>query len=150
MPKTVAVMGKKATSKKAATKRTGRQGRPRIAKADGSAPVKAYIHALQGWKKDVAKKFDDLVGREVPNVRRAVKWSSPMYGIEGRGWFAAFGAFSKHVKINFFRGAELKPVPPAGESKLMRSLDIFETDKFDEKLIASWVRQAAALPGWGK
>lgn len=150
MPRTVSVLRKKPASKPTAKKGTGPQGRPRIPKADGAAPVKAYISALPGWKKDVAKKFDALVGREVPHVRRAIKWSSPMYGIEGRGWFAAFGAFAKHVKIQFFRGADLKPVPPAGESKLMRSLDIFETDTFDERLIASWVRQAAALPGWGK
>ncbi|HEX9816542.1 MAG TPA: DUF1801 domain-containing protein, partial [Candidatus Thermoplasmatota archaeon] len=150
VPKTVAVTRRKAASRTKVTTRTGPQGRPRIAKADGSAPVKAYINALQGWKRDLAKTFDDLVRREVPNVRRAVKWSSPMYGVEGQGWFAAFGAFSKHVKINFFRGSQLKPIPPAGEGKDMRSLDIRETDFVDEKKIASWVRQASKIPGWGK
>ncbi len=147
-----------ATAKKSASKATtpkkvkaaGPQGRPRAAKADGNAPVQAYIDALQGWKKDVAKKFDTLVGREVPNVRRAIKWSSPMYGIEGQGWFAAFGVFSKKIKINFFRGVDLKPVPPEGEGALMRSVDVAETDTFNDKRIAQWVRQAAKLPGWGK
>lgn len=117
-------------------------------KAEGDAPVRAYIEALSGWKKDIAKRFDALVEREVPNLCRAVKWSAPFYGVEGNGWFAAFGAFKDHVKINFFRGTSLKPMPPSGEAKLMRSLDIRESDGFDEKQIASWVRQAAKLPGW--
>lgn len=130
-------------------KTSARPGRPRVAKADGNAPVQAFINALSGWKKDVAKKFDAIVGREVPNVRRAIKWSSPMYGIEGQGWFAAIGVFSKHVKLTFFRGTDLKPVPPAGEAHLMRGLDLRETDPFDEKQVASWVRQASRMPGWG-
>src|SRR5688572_4997631 len=131
----------KMKAKPAAPKKFGdRMGK--AGKADGDAPVRAYIEALSGWKKDLAKRFDALVEREVPGLRRAVKWSAPMYGIEGRGWFASFGAFKEHVKLVFFRGAELKPVPPSGESKLMRSLDIRESDAFDEKLVASWIRQA--------
>src|SRR5688500_8838855 len=110
------------TAKKAASKKTPAR-RPRVAKADGDAPVKAYIAKLDGWKREVAQRFDTLVGREVPKVRRAVKWSSPMYGIEGQGWFASVGVFKNHVKINFFMGTKLKPVPPAGESATMRALD---------------------------
>lgn len=119
-------------------------------KADGDAPVKAYIGKLDGWKREVAQRFDALVGREVPNVRRAVKWSSPMYGIEGQGWFASVGVFKNHVKINFFMGTKLKPVPPAGSSETMRALDIGAPDEFDEQKIAAWVRQASKMPGWGK
>jgi hypothetical protein len=90
-----------------------------------------------------------LIQREVPGVRRAVKWHVPFYGIDGQGWFASFSAFSKHVKLMFFRGTSLKPVPPSGEHKDGRALDLTETDVLDEKQVASWVRQAAAIPGWG-
>ncbi len=114
---------------------------------DGGAAVKAYIAALPGWKKAVAKRVDDLIVREVPNVRRALKWRVPFYGIEGQGWFVAFAAFSKHVKLMFFRGTSLKPVPPVGEQE-RRGLDLREDDELDEKQLASWVRQAAAIPGY--
>jgi hypothetical protein len=124
-------------------------GNPQIAKADGDAPVQAYIAAMPGWKRDVGKRVDAIVSRAVPNVKKAVKWNSPFYGIEGKGWFLSFHVFTKYVKVAFFKGASLKPLPP-GESttKDSRYLDIFENDKLDEAQFASWVKQAAALPGW--
>ena len=124
-------------------------GNPQIAKGDGDAPVQAYLKALPGWKHDVGTRLDAIITRNVPNVRKAVKWNSPFYGIEARGWFLSFHVFTKYVKVGFFRGASLKPVPP-GESKdkNMRYLDIHEGDKLDEKQMKSWVKQAAALPGW--
>jgi hypothetical protein len=137
-----------AKAKKAAGAKGARPAR--MAKAEGGAPVRRFIAQLDGWKKEVAQRFDALVDREVPHVRRAVKWSTPMYGVEGQGWFAAFGVFTKHVKINFFMGSKLKPTPPAGSSKYMRSVDMSGPDEFDEQQIRSWVRQAAAIPGWGK
>jgi len=124
-------------------------GNPQIAKGEGDAPVQAYISAMPGWKRDVGKRLDALITRNAPKVRKAVKWNSPFYGIEGKGWFLSFHVFTKYVKIGFFRGAALKPVPPgASKDKNMRYLDIYEDDRLDEKQMASWVRQAAALPGW--
>ena len=122
---------------------------PQIAKGDGAAPVRAYIAAIPGWKRDVARRLDALIGRTVPGVRKAVKWNSPFYGIEGQGWFLSFHCFTKYVKVTFFRGSSLRPVPP-GESKHkdVRYLDIHEDDPLDGKLVASWIRQASERPGW--
>jgi hypothetical protein len=124
-------------------------GNPQIAKAEGDAPVQAYIAAMPGWKRDVGRRLDALIARTVPNVRKAVKWNSPFYGIEGQGWFLGFHVFTHYVKVTFFRGTSLRPVPP-GESKHkeVRYLDIHEDDRLDEALLASWIRQASALPGW--
>jgi len=124
-------------------------GNPQIAKADGDAPVQAYIAAMPGWKRDFGRRLDALIGRTVPGVRKAVKWNSPFYGIEGQGWFLGFHCLTKYVKVAFFRGAALHPLPP-GESKNKdtRYLDIHEDDPLDEKLVASWIRQASELPGW--
>src|SRR6185503_17535075 len=124
-------------------------GNPQIAKAEGDAPVQAYIAAMPGWKSDVGRRLDSLIVRNVPNVRKAVKWNSPFYGIEGQGWFLSFHVFTRYVKVSFFSGRSLRPVPP-GESKHkeVRYLDIHEKDELDEKQMASWVKQAAALPGW--
>lgn len=124
-------------------------GNPQIAKADGDAPVQAYIAAMPGWKRDVGRRLDALIVRNVPNVRKAVKWNSPFYGIEGQGWFLNFHCFTKYVKVAFFRGMSLRPVPP-GESKHkdVRYLDIHEDGQLDEAQMATWIRQAAALPGW--
>jgi hypothetical protein len=124
-------------------------GNPQIAKADGDAPVQAYIAAMPGWKSDVGRRLDALIVRNVPNVRKAVRWNSPFYGIEGQGWFLDFHCFTKYVKVAFFRGTSLRPVPP-GESKHkeVRYLDIHEDDQLDEAQMATWIRQAAALPGW--
>jgi hypothetical protein len=124
-------------------------GNPQIAKADGDAPVQTYIAAIPGWKRDVGRRLDALIARNVPNVRKAVKWNSPFYGIEGQGWFLNFHCFTKYVKVAFFRGRSLRPVPP-GESKQedVRYLDIHEDDQLDEAQMVTWIRQAAALPGW--
>ncbi len=124
-------------------------GNPQIPKGDGDAPVQAYIAAMPGWKRDVGRCLDDLIVRNVPGVRKAVKWNSPFYGIEGQGWFLSFHCFTKYVKVTFFRGTSLRPVPP-GESKTQdtRYLDIHKDDHPDEELVASWIRQASVLPGW--
>ena len=124
-------------------------GNPQIAKADGDAPVQAYITAMPGWKSEVGRRLDALIVRTVPGVRKAVKWNSPFYGVEGHGWFLSFHTFTKYVKVTFFRGMSLRPVPP-GESKNkeVRYLDIYEGDGIDEAQMATWIRQAADLPGW--
>ena len=123
-------------------------GNPQIAKADGDAPVQAYIAAMPGWKRGLGKRLDELIVRSVPNVRKAVKWNSPFYGIEGQGWFLNFHCFTKYVKVAFFRGTSLCPLPP-GESKHkeVRYLDIHENDQLDEGQLAAWVKQASQLPG---
>jgi hypothetical protein len=126
-------------------------GNPRIAKAEGDAPVQAYIAAMPGWKREVGRRLDAIVVRNVPNVRKAMKWNSPFYGIEGQGWFLGLHTFARYVKVAFFRGASLRPVPPGtSKSKDTRYLDIHEGDELDEAQIAKWVRQAAALPGFLK
>lgn len=122
-------------------------GNPQIAKADGEAPVQAYIAAMPDWKRDIGKRLDALIERNVPNVRKAVKWNSPFYGIDGRGWFVSFHVFTHYVKVTFFKGTSLTPVPPGGTSKEARWIDI-HPDDIDEKQMTAWVTQAAALPGW--
>jgi hypothetical protein len=122
-------------------------GNPQIAKADGDAPVQAYLAALSGWKRDAGRRVDALVARTVPGVRRAVKWNSPFYGLEGRGWFLSFHVFTRSIKVTFFRGTALRPVPPGGTGKEARWIDLHEDD-LDEARLATWVKQAAALPGW--
>ena len=141
------------TIKKPAKKRASKAppllsgGNPQIAKADGDAPVQAYIAAMPGWKRDVGRKLDALIARTVPGVHKAVKWNSPFYGIKGEGWFLSYHCFTKYVKVTFFRGTSLRPVPP-GESKHkeVRYLDIHEGD-LDEAQFADWVKQASKLPG---
>jgi hypothetical protein len=124
-------------------------GNPQIAKADGNAPVRAYIAAMPGWKRHVGRRLDAIIARMVPNVRKAVKWNSPFYGIEGQGWFLNFHCFTKYIKVAFFRGASLRPLPPgASKHKDVRYLDVYEDDELDEAQLAAWVKQAAALPGW--
>ena len=124
-------------------------GNPQIAKADGDAPVQAYIAAMPGWTRDVGRSLDELVARTVPGVRKAVKWNSPFYGAEDRGWFLSFHCFTRYVKVTFFGGAALRPLPP-GESKHkdVRYLDIHEGAEIDEAQLAAWVKQASQLPGW--
>src|SRR5688572_28879069 len=122
-------------------------GNPQIAKADGDAPVQTYIAAMPGWKRDLGKRLDALIARNVPHVRKAVKWNSPFYGVEGQGWFVSFHVFTRYVKVTFFRGTSLRPVPPGGTDKDARWIDIHEDD-LDEAQMATWVKQAAALPGW--
>ena len=122
-------------------------GNPQIAKAEGDAPVQAYIAAMPGWKRDIGERLDTLVVQNVPHVRKAVKWNSPFFGIEGQGWFLSFHVFTHYVKVTFFRGTSLLPVPPGGTNKDARWIDV-RVDGFDEAQIVSWVKQAAALPGW--
>ena len=125
-------------------------GNPQIAKADGDAPVQEYISAMPGWKRDVGRTLDALISRSVPRVRKAVRWNSPFYGIEGQGWFLSFHCFTRYVKVTFFRGVSLRPLPP-GESKdkQVRYLDIFEDAPFDRAQFTAWTKQACRLPGWG-
>ncbi len=122
-------------------------GNPQIAKADGDAPVMKYIAAMPGWKRDIGRRLDALIGRAVPGVRKAVKWNSPFYGIEGQGWFVSFHVFTRYVKVTFFRGTSLRPVPPGGTGKDARWIDIHEDD-LDEGQLKHWVKQAASIPGW--
>ncbi len=146
------------TSARVAAKAAGRQaggkpvllsgGNPQIAKADGDAPVQAYIAAMPGWKSDLGRRLDELIVRTVPDVRKCVRWNSPLYGVEGRGWFLNVHVFTRYVKVTFFRGASLRPVPPgSGRDRNSRWVDIHEDD-LDEAQMAAWVRQAADLPGW--
>lgn len=125
-------------------------GNPQIAKADGDAPVQAYIAAMPGWTRDLGARLDALVARAVPEVRKAVRWNSPFYGVEGRGWFLSFHVFTRYVKVTFFAGTSLEPIPPGGtpKSKEVRWVDLSEADGLDEAQMEAWVKQAAALPGW--
>ncbi|PDQ21315.1 histidine kinase [Mesorhizobium sanjuanii] len=123
-------------------------GNPQIAKAYGDAPVQAYIAAMPGWKSDVGRRLDALITRTVPGVYKAVKWNSPLYGIEGEGWFLGIHCFTRYVKVTFFRGTSLQPVPPGqSKQKEVRYLDIHEDDRLDEAQLADWVKQASQLPG---
>ena len=124
-------------------------GNPQIPKGEGDAPVQAYITALPGWKKQAGAKLDKLVENTVPGVRKAVKWNSPFYGVEGQGWFLSYHAFAKYLKVTFFRGAQLEPLPPVGsKDPNTRYVHIEEDQPVDERQLADWIRQAAAIPGW--
>jgi hypothetical protein len=123
-------------------------GNPQIAKGYGDAPVQAYIAAMPGWKRDAGRQLDALIERTVPGVSKAVKWNSPLYGIENESWFLSFHCFTKYIKIAFFRGSSLHPVPPgASKQKEVRYLDLREDDELDEALFTVWVKQASKLPG---
>ncbi|MCZ7593493.1 MAG: DUF1801 domain-containing protein [Hyphomicrobium sp.] len=125
-------------------------GNPQIAKGYGDAPVAAYIAAMPGWKREVGRRLDKLIERTVPGVRKAVKWNSPFYGVadQDQGWFLAFHCFTRYVKVTFFRGASLRPVPPGkSKQKDVRYLDIHEDDPLDEAQFVAWVKQASQLPG---
>jgi hypothetical protein len=147
--KTSAKVTKKAAAKRVAAKPALLSGgNPQIAKADGDAPVQAYIAAMPGWKREVGRRLDALIVRTVPDVRKAVKWNSPFYGVEGQGWFLGIHVFTSYVKVAFFRGASLRTVPPGGsKSKDTRYLDIHEDDQLDEAQLAAWVKQASRLAG---
>jgi hypothetical protein len=124
-------------------------GNPQIAMADGDAPVQAFIAAVPGWKSDLCRRLDTLIVKTFPDVRKAVKWNSPFYGLEGRGYFLAFHVFTRYVKVTFFKGAALKPLPPGpSKDRNTRYLDIHEHDDIDERQFSSWLKQAAALPGY--
>ncbi len=123
-------------------------GNPQIAKGDGDAPVRAYIEAMPGWKRDVGRRLDALIVRNVPGVRKAVRWNSPFYGVEGRGWFLSVHCLTRYVKVAFFRGTSLRPVPPVeSKNEGTRYFHIHEGDRLDEALLASWIRQASELQG---
>jgi hypothetical protein len=122
-------------------------GNPQIAKGYGDAPVQAYIAAMPGWKRDVGRRLDAIIARTVPGVSKAIKWNSPFYGLEGDGWFLSYHCFTNYVKVTFFRGTSLRPVPPgASKHREVRYLDIHE-DQLDEAQFADWVKQASQLPG---
>lgn len=149
--KSPAQAGAKARSMKRPTGEKGvvllSGGNPQIAKGYGDAPIQAYIAAMPGWQRDVGKRLDALIGRSVPGVYKAVKWNSPFYGIEGQGWFLSFHVFTRYVKVTFFRGTSLRPVPPGpSKTKDTRYVDLHEGE-LDEAQMQSWVKQAAALPG---
>src|SRR5215208_2678204 len=140
----------KSQARKVAKPRLLAGGNPQIAKADGDATVQAYIAAMPGWKRDVGRRLDALIARTIPGVRKAVKWNSPFYGVEGegQGWFLSLHCFAKYVKVAFFRGTLLRPVPPGkSKQKEVRYLDIHEDDQLDESQFAAWVKQASLLPG---
>ena len=124
-------------------------GNPQIPKGEGDGPVQAYIAAMPGWKQEIGRRIDAIVTAAVPEVRKAVKWNSPFYGVEGSGWFLSFHCYTRYVKVAFFRGAELRPVPP-GQSKQedVRYLDVREGDEIDEAQLAEWAAQASRIPGW--
>jgi hypothetical protein len=127
-------------------------GNPQVSKADGNAPVQAYIAAIPvAWKRDIAKRLDAILSRSVPKARKAVKWNSPFYGMEGQGWFASFHVFTDYVKLTFFKGGALKPIVPGGTQKDARWIDIHENEAGkSDKQIAAWAKQAAKIPGWGR
>jgi hypothetical protein len=124
-------------------------GNPQIAKADGKIPVQQYIAAIPGWKQQVARRLDELIVKAVPGLHKAIRWNSPMYGIKGQGWFVAIHVFENYVKVTFFKGTSLKPVPPGGSAKEARWVNIDEKN-LDNLQMTKWVRQAAQIPGWGK
>jgi len=140
--------GQKAAAKRVAAKpKLLSGGNPQIAKAYGDAPVQAYITAMPGWKRDVGRRLDALIVRAVPGVRKAVKWNSPFDGVEDQGWFLSFHCFTKYVKVAFFRGASLKPLPPgASKQKHVRYPDIHQDDELDEAQFTAWVKQASRCP----
>ena len=123
-------------------------GNPQIPKGDGDAPVQAYIEAMPGWKSDIGRRFDDLIVRTVPGVRKAVRWNSPFYGIEGAGWFVSYHVLTRYVKVTFFAGSSLRPTPTgSGKDPDARWIDIGEGE-LDVEQMEAWIRQAAAIPGW--
>ena len=124
-------------------------GNPQIPKGEGDPPVQAYIAAVPGWKSAAARRLDKLVEKTVPGVNKAVKWNSPFYGVEGQGWFLSFHVFTKYIKVTFFRGAHLDPLPPVGsKDPNTRYVHIEEDHDWGDKQLADWIRQAAKIPGW--
>jgi hypothetical protein len=146
-PKAKKAAKKHAVKRKVATPKLLSGGNPQIAKGYGDAPVQAYIAAVPGWKREVGRRLDAIIERTVPGVKKAVKWNSPFYGVGDNVWFVSFHVFTKYIKVAFFRGTSLDPVPP-GQSKHteVRYLDIYE-GQLDEVQFADWVKQAAKLPG---
>jgi hypothetical protein len=133
-----------------AVKRIPRKARKpaSLPKSDGNAGVEAYIASMEPWQAAIARRVDALVAKHVPGLRRSVRWHSPFYDVEGQGWFLAFAAFQYHVKFSLFKGTSLTPLPPIGQFKDVRSLDVRESDKLDETQLANWIEQAASILGW--
>lgn len=125
-------------------------GNPQIPKGDGDEVVQRYIAAMPEWKQDVGKRLDRLIVDAVPDVEKAVRWNSPFYGVRDNGWFASFHVFGRYVKLTFFNGTSLKPMPPGGTARSgdTRWVDIYETDGPDDEQLRGWIRQSASLPGW--
>lgn len=124
-------------------------GNPQIAKGEGNAPVQAYLNAMPGWKSAMGKRLDKIITRALPGVVKAVKWNSPFYGVKGGEYFLSFHVFARYIKVAFFKGASLTPLPPGtSKQKDVRYLDIYEDDALDEEQLTAWVKQAAAMPGW--
>ena len=125
-------------------------GNPQIPKGDGEQPVRAYLDAMPGWKRGIGECLEALIVRTVPGVVKGVRWNSPFYGVEGKGWFLSVHCLTKYVKVTFFAGTALRPIPSGGtpKSKEVRWIDVYEDEPFDEAQMAEWVRQAAVLPGW--
>jgi hypothetical protein len=142
-------MAKEKSNSKAPKQKYLAGGNPQVAKANGDAPVQKYIAALSGWKKDSCIRLDAIITRELPQARKAVRWNSPFYGTEERGWFVAFHVFTSFVKLTFFQGTALKPIPTGGTAKEARWINIYEGE-LDEARVRKWVKQAAKLSGWGK
>ena len=147
--KTAKRPARRSASRASATRRGGGGAAAGTAKAEGAAPVRAYIASLPAWKRQLARRFDDLAAREVPGVKRAIKWGMPFYGVRDRGWFVSCGAFAECMKVTFFQGASLEPILPSGKGKQLRGIDIRSPGEFDGARLSSWVRQAAKLPGFG-
>lgn len=123
-------------------------GNPQIPKGDGDEPVQAYIAAMPGWKGDFGRHIDHLVTEEVPGVRKAVRWNSPFYGLEGSGWFLSFHCFTKYVQITWLNGSQLDPPPPkTSKHEVVRYLEIHEGEEMDGRQLRDWIRQAASMPG---
>lgn len=124
-------------------------GNPQVAKADGDAPVQAWIAAMPGWKRAVGEELDAIITRSLPAVQKAVKWNSPLYGVEGKGWFLGMHCCTRYVKVAFFNGASLRPLPPVASTKpAPRYLHVHEGERLDAARIRSWVRQASRIPGF--
>lgn len=124
-------------------------GNPQIAKGDGNEPVVAYLDAMPGWKQDVGRKLDELIRAAVPDVGLAVRWNSPLYGVEGNGWFASYRCFTRYVKLTFFRGSQLEPEPDLrAKDEYARFVHIAEGEQLDEKQLLEWFRQASTIAGW--
>jgi len=124
-------------------------GNPQIPKGDGDGPVQAYIAAMPGWKRDIGQQLDSLIMTTVPDVQKAVKWNSPFYGLEGKGWFLSFHCFTKYIKLTFFSGASLRPLPPgSSKQKEVRYFDIYESETLDQQTLRNWIKQASELSGW--
>lgn len=125
-------------------------GNPQIPKGDGDAPVQAYIAAMPGWKRDIGEQLDTLITRTVPKMQKAVRWNSPLYAMPGQGWFLGIHCLTNYVKVTFFNGLSLRPIPPGGTPKSgeARWIDIYEADTFDKAQLTKWIKQASRLPGW--